>query len=239
MAASSAANQARSLQGVLNTLASDRDNGIFLLDGGTGEELFRRGVPDDRKIWSATAVVHSRYHTILERVHASFLQAGARAITTNSYGIVPGVGFDDPEERTRHIAMAGEIARRAVTKHQEQEQAFVLGSLGPLVESYRPDLIRAHPQGVEEYGVACRALQPYVDAFLAETMSCWEESSQALEAVSSLATNMRLPVMVSYTLDSKGNIRDGETVTECFTRVLDYAQENKLDREFVFQCYYK
>jgi hypothetical protein len=42
---------------------------IILLDGGTGEELFRRGVPDDRQIWSAKAVVDSQYHNILKEVH--------------------------------------------------------------------------------------------------------------------------------------------------------------------------
>ena len=38
----------------------------LILDGGTGEELFLRGVPDDRKIWSAKAVVDSQYHSVLQ-----------------------------------------------------------------------------------------------------------------------------------------------------------------------------
>lgn len=41
----------------------------LLLDGGTGEELFRRGVPDDRSIWSAKAVVDNQYHGVLQQVH--------------------------------------------------------------------------------------------------------------------------------------------------------------------------
>lgn len=57
---------------------------VLILDGGTREELFRRGVPVDRKIWSATAVVKSEYHSTLQQVHQSFVQAGADAITTNS-----------------------------------------------------------------------------------------------------------------------------------------------------------
>lgn len=71
---------------------NDQDNNglhrrIMLLDGGTGEELFRNGVPDDRKIWSATAVVHSQYHSKLKQVHESYFKAGSNAVTTNSYGI--------------------------------------------------------------------------------------------------------------------------------------------------------
>lgn len=191
---------------------------VFLLDGGTGEELFRRGVPDDRNIWSATAVVNPEYHTILEDVHTSFLSAGAQAITTNSYGIVPGVGFEDISSRQMYLRIAGTIARRAA------KQALVLGSLGPLVESYRADLIRPHPQGVQEYQVACEALRPFVDAFLVETMSCAEESLQALEAVKETG----IPVLVSYTLDRKGNLRDGQVVTECLRNILDHVLENKV-----------
>jgi S-methylmethionine-dependent homocysteine/selenocysteine methylase len=191
------------------------------MDGGTGEELFRRGVPDDRSIWSATAIVRSEFHETLEQVHMAFLEAGSQAITTNSYGIVPGVGFTDIEEREKYIATAGQIARRAVEKHHDTKQAYVMGSLGPLIESYRPDLIRAHEQGVEDYRVACRALKPYVDAFLAETMSCCKESLQALEG----ALSFDRPCLVSYSLNSKGDLRDGQAVTDCLTELLDYCEE--------------
>lgn len=205
---------------------------VFLLDGGTGEELFRKGVPDDRKLWSATAIVHSEYHSILEEVHVSFLHAGAQAITTNSYGIIPGVGFHNDNDRHKYIDMAGRIARRAATK-SGKEDAFVLGSLGPLVESYRADLIRSHAHGVQEYRIACQALRPHVDAFLAETMSCLEESMQALEAV----METELPVLVSFTLDSSGHLRGGQVVTDCLRQLLDYVQQSNVKLlAILFNC---
>lgn len=201
---------------------------VFLLDGGTGEELFRHGVPDDRKLWSATALVKEDYHDALQQVHASFLQAGAQAITTNSYGVVPGVGFT-PEERTKYIGVAGRIARQAVASHPTG--GFVFGSLGPLVESYRPDKIQEHAQGVADYTLACQALyqeqipQPQqVDAFLAETMSCVAESAQAVEAVASSLADPP-PLLVSYTLDPKGNLRDGQDVTAGLRQLLDIVKD--------------
>jgi S-methylmethionine-dependent homocysteine/selenocysteine methylase len=206
---------------------------IFLMDGGTGEELFRRGLPDDRKLWSASAVVRSEFHETLQQVHTAFLDAGSQAITTNSYGIVPGVGFEDVKERQQYIAMAGEIARRAVEGHKKQ--AYVLGSLGPLIESYRPDLIRSHELGVEDYRVACEALKPYVDAFLAETMSCCEESLQALEA----AASFDRPCLVSYTLDSLGNLRDGQAVTDCLTELLDYCETIGIECKWILTSYWR
>ncbi|KAG7361717.1 vitamin B12-dependent methionine synthase family protein [Nitzschia inconspicua] len=207
----------------------------LLLDGGTGEELFRRNVPDDRKIWSATALVHPEYHDILEQVHGSFLQSGSNFITTNSYGVVPGVGFNEQEIEC-YTNQAGMIARQAVTKfmsstrsdnnfndrEMQQEKVFVLGSLGPLVESYRPDLILPHPEGSKFYRRMCQSLAPHVDAFLGETMSSVAESLQVLDAVASLGPQEQRPLFISYTLDSKGNFRDGKELPIGIREMLDH-----------------
>mmetsp|Transcript_17380 Transcript_17380/g.27247 ORF Transcript_17380/g.27247 Transcript_17380/m.27247 type:complete len:197 (+) Transcript_17380:265-855(+) len=158
-------------------------NETLLLDGGTGEKLFLRGVKDDRKIWSATAIVNVEYHGILEEVHKSFIDAGSQAITTNSYGITPGVGFTDGDEVKRLFGISGEIARRAATDGQDSV-ALVLGSLGPLVESYRPDLIMKHDDGVKKYRYPIEGLHPFVDIFLAETMSISDEACQVIDALS-------------------------------------------------------
>eukprot|EP00532_Pseudo-nitzschia_australis_P008778 CAMPEP_0168169014 /NCGR_PEP_ID=MMETSP0139_2-20121125/3416_1 /TAXON_ID=44445 /ORGANISM="Pseudo-nitzschia australis, Strain 10249 10 AB" /LENGTH=355 /DNA_ID=CAMNT_0008086413 /DNA_START=106 /DNA_END=1173 /DNA_ORIENTATION=- len=210
-------------------------NKIFLLDGGTGEELFRRNVPDDRKIWSAIALVHPQYNAVLEDVHTAFLQSGSNAITTNSYGVVPGVGFDE-QEIFKYIDLSGKIARSATQKQcvHSPSPTFVLGSLGPLVESYRPDMIMSHDEGVKCYQHACQALAPHVDAFLAETMSCIEESIQLLEAVASYPggaessfERQRRCLMISYSLDPKGNFRDGEDILDGMRRILEQAEKKR------------
>lgn len=122
----------------------------------------------------------------------------------------------------------------------------MFGSLGPLVESYRADMIKDHVQGVSDYEIACKALIPHVDAFLAETMSCVEESSQAIEAVSNVGNNC--PMLVSYTLDPKGNFRDNQNITEGLKQVMDFAEKKKVEREYTctqggrcvcFSCTYR
>ena len=203
---------------------------VFILDGGTGEELFRRGVPDDRKIWSATAVVNEKYHALLQKVHESFLESGSQAITTNSYGIVPGICFN-AKECAKYMDMAGRIARDAVS---QQSTGFVFGSLGPLMESYRADLILPHEEGVKHYKIACQALSPYVDAYLAETMSCVAESKQAMEAVAKLAAQSK-PMLVSYTLDSDGNFRDGMPVIKGLNQILEHKAKSNVECKW-FDC---
>mmetsp|Transcript_8533 Transcript_8533/g.17797 ORF Transcript_8533/g.17797 Transcript_8533/m.17797 type:complete len:360 (-) Transcript_8533:361-1440(-) len=217
------------------------DKEIFLLDGGTGEELFRRNVPDDRKIWSATALVHPEYHSVLEDVHASFLRSGSNAITTNSYGVVPGVGFDD-DQISEYTRESGRIARGAAKKHDDAgtdsstAPAFVLGSLGPLLESYRPDKLMPRDEGVKSYELACRSLVPHVDAFLAETMSCVDESIQVVDAVANNGTGstptategqQQRSLLVSYSVDPEGNFRDGEKTSDGIRRILEHAEAQR------------
>lgn len=225
---SSIKNASPLLQSQMNRLRNNKSE-TLILDGGTGEELFRRGVPDDRQIWSATAVIHPKYHSILQQVHASFVDAGADAITTNSYGIVPGVGFT-LKDIEQHVATAGRLARECVSK-----STLVFGSLGPLVESYRPDLIMSHNKGVAFYTNMARALSSYADVFLAETMSSFEECIQVVDAVNQLASPEIRPIMISFTLDSQGNFRSDETVVDGMTRLLEYTQKRKqLERKSDF-----
>lgn len=216
----------------LERIRSDK-NELLILDGGTGEELFRRGVPDDRKIWSATAVVNEQYHQCLKDVHRSFIDAGSDAITSNSYGVTPGVGFSR-DDVVKYVGLAGQLARQSTG---EDESTLVFGSMGPLVESYRPDLVSEHAEGVTYYMLMASALAPNVDCFLAETMSSVEESTQAVEAVGSLSSGERLPIMVSYTLNSAGKIRSGEAVIDAIPKIISFSDKQNVDLLAVmFNC---
>lgn len=198
---------------------------IILLDGGLGEELLNHGVPYDAKIWSARALVDSEYHTVVQKVHTMFIEAGAQCITTNSYGIVPGVGFTDHGDISELACIAGQLARAAVTEgSNKEENRFVLGSLGPLVESYRPDRILSRNEGVAYYTTLICALQPYVDAFIAETLSTTEEAQQVIDAIGKgdHALPFISPLLISFTLQSNGHLRSQETVVEALSTLLDY-----------------
>jgi S-methylmethionine-dependent homocysteine/selenocysteine methylase len=215
---------------------------VFLLDGGTGEELFARGVPDDRKIWSARAIVDEQYHDTLKQVHRSFLEAGAQAITTNTYGIVPSVGFTEPQI-VHYCTTAGRLAREAVIEHAATSEAagsdipLVFGSLGPLVESYRPEKVMERRQGSEIYAKMISAMAPYVDTLLAETLSSTEEAMQAVEALASLSSNQYLPIMISFSLNSEGKLRSGDSVVEALPRVLEFCQRHQVTLlAFLFNC---
>lgn len=203
---------------------------LFWLDGGTGEELFRQNIPDDRKLWSATAVVHTEYHDTLRAVHRSFLEAGSQAITTNTYGIIPSVGFTK-EEIAQYCESAAQLARQVVDERTSAPKAWVLRSLGPLVESYRPDLIRKHTEGVEIYELMITAMAPHIDAVLAETMSSVEEAMQPIDALAQHNIQhhgKNLPLLISFTLNAQGNLRSTELIERALERILGYARKKNV-----------
>jgi S-methylmethionine-dependent homocysteine/selenocysteine methylase len=201
--------------------------GVVLLDGGTGEELMRRGLPDDRRTWSAAALVQPAFRPLLTAVHGAFLSAGARRVTTGNYAVTPGCGFTG-EQVDALCAVAGELARAAVESQRAREAAAaaaepreplgVLGCLPPLVESYRPDLVLPHEEGAQWYRRIVRALLPYADAFLAETMSSIAEAGQAAAAVAQEGGARAL--LVSWTLNGDGRLRSGEPATQAVRAAL-------------------
>ena len=58
-----------------------------IIDGGTGTDIQRRGVPMDGDVWCAMAnLTHAR---VVESVHADYIRAGASVVTANTYASSP------------------------------------------------------------------------------------------------------------------------------------------------------
>jgi S-methylmethionine-dependent homocysteine/selenocysteine methylase len=182
----------------------------LLLDGGTGRELRRRGVPILDTIWSANALVVAP-HAVLE-VHLDYIAAGADVITTNTYGIIRSeLAKEGIEDRYAELnRMAGALARQA--REEGGRNVAIAGSLPPLRGSYRPDLVGPLAEILPQYREQVELLAPFVDVFLCETMS---SAAEGLAAATAAAESGK-PVWVSWTLDENhsGNLRSGESVTQ-------------------------
>jgi len=182
----------------------------LLLDGGTGRELRRRGVPILDTIWSANALVVAP-QTVRE-VHCDYIAAGADVITTNTYGIIRSeLAKEGIEERYAELnRLAGDLARQA--REESGRDVAIAGSLPPLRGSYRPDLVGPRNEILPQYREQVELLAPYVDLFLCETMS---SAAEGLAAATAAAESGK-PVWVSWTLDEdrSGKLRSGESVTE-------------------------
>ena len=182
----------------------------ILLDGGMGRELGFRGVVVPPTIWSAQALIDAP--EVVRAIHADYIAAGADIITTNTYCTVPthlsiARMADRAEELTR---LAGLLAVQA--RDTASRPALVAGSLGPLFESYRPDLVLPVEEMEPIYRAHAEALDEYVDLFICETMSKGDESLAAARAAAATGK----PVWVSWNLhpDKPGHLRSGESIAE-------------------------
>ncbi|OQR82391.1 hypothetical protein ACHHYP_16145 [Achlya hypogyna] len=200
---------------------------VQLLDGGTGEELMQLGLPDDRKTWSAYALVHAEYHSLVRQVHQSFFEAGSQYVTCNNYTVTACSGFS-PAEIEQYTRLAGALIVEARTA-AKTPHAKILGSLPPLTESYRPDLVLPAAEAVPVYTVIGNALAPFVDVFAAETMSCIREAIMAIDGVS----HLNKPIFVSFTLGKDGNLRSGEAVDTAIRAVVAHSP---LVQAILFNC---
>ncbi|KAG1685387.1 hypothetical protein DVH05_008429 [Phytophthora capsici] len=72
---------------------------VDILAGGIMHERFRLGLPNDRNMTSASALVSPAYHCLVVQAHENYLKAGATMIVTSNYYVLPGVGFTSDEIR--------------------------------------------------------------------------------------------------------------------------------------------
>lgn len=111
----------------------------LLLDGGVRRELWYRGDDVPKSIWSAQALIDAP--DVVRDIHRDDVLNGADIITTNTYAVVresfEAIGIGDRFEKLMVPACTLAVdARDLADRH-----VAVAGSLPPLKESYRPDLV--------------------------------------------------------------------------------------------------
>ncbi len=196
---------------------SDRD--ILILDGATGTELHRRGVDTSLPLWSARALIGDA--DALYAVHADYLDAGADAITTNTFRTHrrslarAGLGHR-AEELTR---LAVDVARRA--RDDRKPKALVLGSVAPLEDCYRPDLAPDEDSCSKEQEEIIHSLvESGVDLVLIETMNTVREACAAAAAAERLAPGRWILSCCCRFEGPPGTLLSGESMADLL-RALD------------------
>lgn len=193
---------------------------IVLLDGGLGQEIFRRAGKPAHPLWSARVMMDQP--EIVKKVHQDFIKAGARIITVNSYTCTPTRLQRDGQiqwfEKLQKLAlrMAWE-ARDELGSLAENVQ--IAGCLPPLIGSYTTDR-RTFEQLKEEYQQISTIQAPEVDLLIIETISNIKEAKAATET----ALETAKPVLLSFTLSDKPphTLRSGESIEEALNEISGY-----------------
>lgn len=201
---------------------------LTIIDGGMGQELQSRSGKTGG-LWSAQALLDAP--ELVEQVHQEYVAAGAQVIITNTYSTIPSyLAKGNLADRAPQLAeLAGKIARRVADDAPHPVQ--VAGALPPLDESYRWDLVPAWEDAEPIYTQLAQVLLPYVDLFICETMSCVQESVNAVSAARKVAGAK--PVWVAWTLAETpgGGLRSGESIAAAVEALDDFAVD-----AYLFNC---
>lgn len=170
--------------------------GVFILDGAMGTELFARGI----EAGTCNDYLNVESPDIVLDIHRCYLQAGCDAVLTNTLGAnryaLARHGFADQVEEIN--TAAAQIARRAAG-----DEKYVLGDIGPTGDFLEP-LGNLKPEELKDaFAEQAKALAAGgVDGFAIQTMTALDEAAIAVEAVKSVSD---LPVFASLSYDPAGD----------------------------------
>ncbi len=176
---------------------------VIILDGATGTELERRGVPMHDVSWSGVASLC--HGATLRQIHADYIAAGAEVIITNTFAsnryLLEAAGLG---ERVREANIAAvETARAARDQAAGNREVWIAGSISPMApgadRARRPDLVTVAASFCEQAEILAGA---GVDLLVLEMMRDVDYARAAIDAA--VATG--LPVWVGFScVVSRGN----------------------------------
>jgi S-methylmethionine-dependent homocysteine/selenocysteine methylase len=179
----------------------------LLLDAAMGTELQRREASTALPLWSARALVEDP--ELVWTIHCDEVAAGADILTADTF-----------RTHARTLAKAGlaeragELSAVAVRlAHQAAaapgREVFVAGSLSPLEDCYRPDLVPDDAALEREHGAQAGLLaEAGVDLILAETHNTLREAAAAVRAAKAAG----VPAVISLVTDGAGKLLSGEEI---------------------------
>lgn len=202
------------------------DGGVIILDGGTGTELERRGVPMDNEAWCGPASLD--HLAVLEAVHGDYIAAGADIVTANTYASSPlmlePAGYGDRFEAINRAAIRTAHRARTASGREDVAVAGSLSHMLPIVQG----TARTDPGWSPSRVDMARALRRLAslhkeegcDLILLEMMYHPERMAPAFEA----ALETGLPIWAGFSV-RRGS--DG--------RILSFTQERDIPFEEVVQ----
>ena len=177
-------------------LAQRLANGdVILLDGATGTELERRGVPMDGQAWSATA--NLTHPDVVRAVHEDYIRAGADVVITNTFATarchLSAAGLGRRVAEVNQLAV--ELALEARARAAGRRDVWVAGSMSTMAPgaepARRPSVADMSEMLREQAQVLARA---GVDLIVLEMMRDVDYTTGAIDA----ARATGLPVWVGF-----------------------------------------
>ena len=211
----------------------------FVLDGAMGTELERHGMRCDLPLWSARALRENP--DAVRAIHKDYIEAGADIITTNTFRTNPrayrnaGIAGEWKNDARTACELA-KAARAAAGRESLSERdvgtplsavgrpptsegcrdLLIAGSVAPVEDCFRPDLVPAQDELREEHAMLAGVLKEGgADFILAETMNSTREACVAARA----AQEIGIPFAVSFVCASPSALLSGERLDDALAAI--------------------
>jgi 5-methyltetrahydrofolate--homocysteine methyltransferase len=176
--------------------------GVVLGDGAMGTLLQTRGIEPGgaAELWN---VDHA---DAITAIHTEYAEAGARLVTTNTFGGTSArLALHGLEDRVHELNLAGARIARDVA---DRFDGWVLGDVGPSGELLAPIGLVEPDEIKAMFAAQIAALaEGGADVILVETMSDLAEVEAAVGAAAEVAPD--LPVAATLTFDTHGHTMMG------------------------------
>ena len=171
------------------------DHGPVLLDGGIGTLLQEHGLDDggSGELWNVDRP------DVVTAIHQAYAEAGARILTTNTFGgTAPRLAMHGLEQRVHELNRAGAKLASDVGR---RFGVLVAGDLGPTGELLAPLGTMAPAQAQDLFEEQLAGLRDGgIDLVLVETMSDLAEVEAAVNAARAVAPEA--PVIATLSFDT-------------------------------------
>jgi homocysteine S-methyltransferase len=196
-----------------------KKNSVLILDGAMGTELQRRRVDTGLPMWSANALFSKP--RLIQEIHGEYIEAGADIITTNTFRTTRRTmkRANLPDRSKQLTEMAVQLAFHAREQFPDRD-ILVAGSIAPLEDCYRPDLVPADAELADEHReLAERLASADVDFILVETMNTVREAHAACAAAVSTGKD----VIVSFVCNNDGDLLSGEPLAHAVKSIAELS----------------
>ncbi|MCB0685577.1 MAG: homocysteine S-methyltransferase family protein [Saprospiraceae bacterium] len=188
----------------LDQLASKKH---WLIDGGIGTELERRGYRTTLPFWTARAA--SENPELLSKIYNEYLAAGCSILTTNTFRISWYL-FERADRGDEFFSLLDQACQMC-QQAGKAKGALIGGSMTTLEDCYRPDLVPATNVLQLYHEAQISALEKCsIDFILAETINSIREA----EIILDICHRKRIPIVLSIISNGRSALLSGEKIID-------------------------
>lgn len=181
-----------------------KERDIVILNGAMGTELQRRGYKTALPLWSAQANLDA--WDLVKEIHEDYFKAGADISITNTFRTTPRSFAKVGRKNEARLASQKAVEACKDAQNSVARKTFIGGSIAPLEDCYEPEKVPSEQELLDEHAIHAEWLKSDdVDFLILETINALPEAI----AVTKAAINSGLPYIISFVVNSEGQLLDG------------------------------